>query len=293
VELKSKNEGDKAALEQHRAQMQWLITRIEKTVHEPVPGLEALKSASAATEVRAAAGVEAGMSKRDGNRAQISALKNAISEAQEATLHHSLYRACEVKAQFIRQEMTVDDEKFVADVIKDVELRRKKIKARLGRNLQYILASSPEYDLAGRPVLWMAASYIRALGFENCAGDAKDRFHKQVVSPENMSKEIKGWRLAWQGKVIQSLKKNSKRKNNRIVVIALKGGPECEFERETLSDKFKKDFPMVHVPPFHLKFLDSFEDIKEYFEKGAPVPPRDPEMDTEEDATTPRCLCCG
>merc|ERR1712079_918369 len=114
------------------------------------------------------------MSKRDENRAQISALKNAISEAQRAALHNTLYKACEVKAQFIRQEMTVDDEKFVADVIKDVELKKNKIKARLGRNLQYILASSPEYDLAGRPVLWMAASYIRALGFENCAGDAKD-----------------------------------------------------------------------------------------------------------------------
>jgi len=274
---------NKATLKQREAYVQWLNERIEKLLHKPAPnsealkdtfaGFDALKNVFASTQA-VSSKAALGMTKYAKNRAKIAELKAAATEAEMAGLDHALYHACEVHTMFIRELMQADDKAYVDAVVKEVSERKGVIKKKLTRNTRYILASSPEYGLDGRPVLAMAKGFIEALGFKNCAGDAKDKFHTQVMSPEQMTKAIKGWRVAWVSKVHVHLKLMSEESKDPIVVIAIAGGPECEYERGELRTTFMNSFPMIHV-----KFVDSFEDMRLYFESGAPLP-KDPSDST-------------
>jgi hypothetical protein len=109
--------------------------------------------------------------------------------------------------------------------------RRRRQKARL------ILTSAPYKDAHAVEVLGFAAAMVKYAGGENCAGDAKDAFHQQTLRGEMTDIELekhKPFRIAWKGKVTQALSMLS-RNGETVIMITVKGGPECDWERAQLE----------------------------------------------------------
>lgn len=80
-------------------------------------------------------------------------------------------------------------------------------------------------------------------GDRNLAGDAKDQFHLQVMSAGEMTKAIKGWRMAWKGKVCTAVDfAMQNNKDDIIMLIAIEGGPECLWEIEQLTNNIMSSF---------------------------------------------------
>jgi len=107
-------------------------------------------------------------------------------------------------------------------------------------------------------------------GQHNCAGYAHDKFHKNVMLPHEMAKDSQGWRTAWKGRVVQALTDlNSIYPDKTLVLIALAGGPECDFERGQLfNGKIASSFPNG----YKLKQIGDLDELVSYFGRGAPIP---------------------
>ena len=114
----------------------------------------------------------------------------------------------------------------------------------------------------------MAKIVLSALKCKNAAGDAKDRFHTNVMSKKEMEAAIMGWRTAWQGKVCTALDfLTGDFPDGDIVALTIDGGPECVWELGKFTQDILPLFNRVHV----MRHPD-FASFLEYFEKGAPVP---------------------
>lgn len=137
--------------------------------------------------------------------------------------------------------------KEVGGQIDELEMKRMCLtetrKAYLGRRTEKsvlpVLTSSPYKDFQAVEVLCFAASMVVAVGGYNCAGDAKDAFHQQVLRGEMKDAEMKKdkpFRIAWKGKVTQAMSMHSQAKDRLpMVLLTIQGGEECDWEREELS----------------------------------------------------------
>jgi len=124
-----------------------------------------------------------------------------------------------------------------------------KIKANSPQNTDYLLVSAPEHtkekDLE---VLSHARAFIKEIGHDNLAGDAKDRFHTQVMDKARMTQELKTWREAWKGKVCEGVKQVKRfRPASEIVLLTIDGGPECQWELEELKTKIIPQFTNIRL----------------------------------------------
>merc|ERR1712203_1158178 len=111
----------------------------------------------------------------------------------------------------------------------------------------------------------MADGLIAVIGGINCAGDAKDRFHRMAMSSAEMAIAVAVRRTAWKGKVFQGIKTlQAVLPNVNIVLIAIDGGPECQFEQEELTNV---------IVPMHknlrLKTFKTVDEFKDFFVNGA------------------------
>lgn len=121
-----------------------------------------------------------------------------------------------------------------------------------------VLASSPEHGLDGTPELTIAAWAVRQIGGYNIAGDATDRFHKDLMDPAKMTEAIQGWRQAWQGKCETGLWILCPEVEDILTVYSIPGGPETQWERRYLVEQFQT----VHSDKrIEIKCLDSLEDL--------------------------------
>merc|ERR1712194_503790 len=81
------------------------------------------------------------------------------------------------------------------------------------------------------------ASAIRALGFKNVAGDARDKFHMTVMTDKEMSKLFQCWRIAWKGKVEAAINYEAQdHPDEQPALIVVDGGPECAWEQGELQN---------------------------------------------------------
>lgn len=92
------------------------------------------------------------------------------------------------------------------------------------------------------------------------AGDKDDIFNKDVLThPEADPTKAECWRVGWKGKVemcynmLQQLNPDAE----KIVTIAIAGGPACDWERGEIRNKFCK----VH-PSMQLKVIGDMEDLE-------------------------------
>jgi len=168
-------------------------------------------------------------------------LKKAFDVYQEMAKHKDLYL----------KDGTTDFVKKIWTDLADAEAERvkekyreplRRVKAKLkepGQGRLMCLASSPEIGLDGVPVLSIAAWAIREIGFNNVAGDAKDQFHKLLMEPKAMTQEIKGWRIAWKGK-LEFFMESVGDSAGPVTLYSLTGGPETQWERAYLQGEFTK-----------------------------------------------------
>merc|ERR1712039_552177 len=107
------------------------------------------------------------------------------------------------------------------------------------------------------PVLELARNLVVGIGHQNVAGDAKDRFHTQVMSQEEMTELTRGWRTAWKGKVTTGISSTRQfRPRDTIVLLAISGGPECQWEYQELKTVILPQFEGVEV--YHFAHLEEF-----------------------------------
>lgn len=104
------------------------------------------------------------------------------------------------------------------------------------------LASCPEVGLDGAPALAMASALVTAAGGINIAGDEHDRFHKLLMDPEVMDMVIRGWRIAWKGKLeaLLSMSCPANQEDKSVRIFSIKGGPETDWERNYLQNKLQE-----------------------------------------------------
>lgn len=139
-------------------------------------------------------------------------------------------------------------------------------KSRMPTKTQYTLVSAPEHSVDGHSVLAVAMQEIHALGHSNKAGDAKDWFHANMMSKNEMDKAVQGWRIAWKSKVCSYLVDLRRLfPNDQIVFLTIDGGPECMWELDQLQNDIKKAYPYYKLRRF--RDLDTYE---EYLLSGAP-----------------------
>ena len=98
------------------------------------------------------------------------------------------------------------------------------------------LVSSP-FFLACCPVVSSTESGILTslkFGGEYSAGDGYDKLNRDVLDPAN-----EAWKTAWKGKTSQAYRMMKRiHRNEKIVVVAIKGGPACDWERDELQKNF-------------------------------------------------------
>lgn len=116
---------------------------------------------------------------------------------------------------------------------------------RSDKKLTLALASCPEVGLDGAPALAMAIALVSAAGGINIAGDEHDRFHKLLMDPEVMNEVIRGWRIAWKGKLeaLLSMSCPANQEDKSVRLFSIKGGPETDWERDYLQ----KELQEVHT----------------------------------------------
>lgn len=130
--------------------------------------------------------------------------------------------------------------------------------ARESSDIEIILASSAELSyLVGEPVLRAAIWAVQAIGGSNIAGDADDHFHKILMKEEEMTWEVKGWRLAWKGKLEGAINAALKPRKS-IKFLSIKGGPETQWERNYLL----KELPKTHgEQPIRTELFEDLDDL--------------------------------
>lgn len=138
---------------------------------------------------------------------------------------------------------------------------------------RYLFASGPEYDTNDEPVLLLASTFIEAAGFANVAGDAKDQFHQQVMTKDEMDVQLRGWRLAWKGKVATGIDMTTKHYPGLAVeLITIDGGPECQWEVQEIQEHIIPAFQNAGVE-IELKACRNWEEFVRYmmdFERPMP-----------------------
>lgn len=128
---------------------------------------------------------------------------------------------------------------------------------------RFLFASGPEYDADEAPALCLAVALMKSLGFGNVAGDARDQFHKQVMTEEEMQLAIKGWRMAWKGKVCTGIEFMANSSSDEPIVLAtIAGGPECQWEVEEIRSKIVPSFQNVQL---EMKHFDHWTDFVSFF----------------------------
>merc|ERR1712217_836451 len=76
------------------------------------------------------------------------------------------------------------------------------------------------------------------------------------------------WQTGWKGKVVQAIQMiQDEHPGTPIILIAVAGGPACEWEREVLlSGKLKQ-----HCPNARLKFCSVLPELESFLSRGAPL----------------------
>eukprot|EP01050_Picozoa_sp_SAG11_P024339 SAG11_NODE_5153_length_1645_cov_68.153299_1_plen_144_part_00 len=100
------------------------------------------------------------------------------------------------------------------------------------------LISSP-FFLASCPVRYIDQAIVSSLKFggEYSAGDATDKLNKDILDPAN-----EAWKTAWKGKTSQAYRMLKRiHRNEKIITVAIAGGPACDWERDELTNNFIKN----------------------------------------------------
>jgi hypothetical protein len=99
----------------------------------------------------------------------------------------------------------------------------------------FILASAPVDALEDCIRLCLAA------GGEYTAGDAQDKLNSCVIGVEE---EWNLWKTAWKGKTHQAIKMLERNFGGQtITMLAIAGGPACDWERGELRNNFCPQYP--------------------------------------------------
>ena len=186
----------------------------------------------------------------------------ATSCGQQAGLDPKLYHARQLLVEKVRNEEAEEDQQFVSSVHVEFEKEEDSILGKMPQTVKYLLVSSPEYDLARMPVFQVALAMAGLLGGSNAAGDAKDRFHKTVMTKSEMEVAVQGRRTAWKGKVCQAIKLlNQFSPGHTLVLLMIDGGPECQFEQQEVRGPMASSFPDVQK---QIRRFSSFDDFEAY-----------------------------
>jgi len=120
--------------------------------------------------------------------------------------------------------------------------------------LPFFLASCPDRNLKEGIAL------MKKYGGFYAAGDKDDIFNKDVLTnPDADPTKAECWRVGWKGKVemcycmLHQLNPDAE----KIVAIAIAGGPACDWERGEIRNKFCK----VHLA-MQLKVIGDMEDLE-------------------------------
>lgn len=128
------------------------------------------------------------------------------------------------------------------------------------RDVCLLLASAPEFDLEDRPILTVLKKIIESLGGKNLAGDAKDTFHQEVMTPEDLSSEKKHWTPAWKGKVCTGIDMmtHDYKRGAKISLVTYNGGPETDWEQLEITERMLPSFKKrgVDIEVLHFAALD-------------------------------------
>lgn len=120
-------------------------------------------------------------------------------------------------------------------------------------------------------MLEIAAWATKEVGGKSVVGDARDQFHKLLMDARVMTKHIRGWRIAWQGKLQGSLPSDTA---DPVTLYSLKGGEETEWERQYLLDEFKTVHSQRQVTVKCFVHLQEFIDYLERLCVVAKASPR-------------------
>eukprot|EP01051_Picozoa_sp_SAG22_P010940 SAG22_NODE_1016_length_6022_cov_13.332095_4_plen_439_part_00 len=129
----------------------------------------------------------------------------------------------------------------------------------------FFLASCPvvSIDSEGRKTPCIDRGILTSLKFggEYCVGDAYDKLNRDILDPVN-----EAWKTAWKGKTSQTYRMLKRiHRNEKIVAVAIKGGPACDWEREELLTNFCPKYPDME-----LKLMDTFEEFEAWVNETYP-----------------------
>lgn len=129
----------------------------------------------------------------------------------------------------------------------------------MSRKVPVLLLSAPEYDQDGQVVLAKAKMLVETCGGANIAGDAKDDFHKNIMTAQEMGK-LQGWRTAWKGKVCAAISlRQQDYPDLPVIVLTIDGGPECQWEYKQITGCIKDQFRVISIRRFaDFKSFDAF-----------------------------------
>ena len=119
---------------------------------------------------------------------------------------------------------------------------------------------SRPFVLASAPVnaLERAIQIVREYKGHYCAGDKDDIFNSMTLNSQE------SWKVGWKGKVESALNiVKTMHPSEKVWVIAIAGGPACDWERGELRNTF-----MPKHPTAELKVLGDFDDFKEWCDKN-------------------------
>ena len=125
---------------------------------------------------------------------------------------------------------------------------------------------SNPFFLASGPVgiLEQAIQVTLLHGGEYSAGDAQDKLNKDIFDPNN--KDVGNWHAAWKGKTSQTYRILKRlHPTKRIDVVAIAGGPACDWERGELRNNFCQEYPDMF-----LKQIGDYDDYVAWLERTYP-----------------------
>ena len=100
----------------------------------------------------------------------------------------------------------------------------------------FILASAPVECLDD------AIPLTLRYGGEYTAGDAQDQLNARVIGADE------AWKTAWKGLMHQAIRMLS-RGGAPVTLVAIAGGPACDWERGELRNVFCVEYPSCSAPP--------------------------------------------
>jgi len=186
---------------------------------------------------------------------RLTAVQQGVEEHWEIVL--AAKSVSEHRKQLCRFDM--DSINKIGGVCDELEMQRMQVtherKLKLARmcrgktekdntTVELILASAPCKDQNGVEVLSYAAALVGTLNGTNCAGDVTDAYHQQML-PQLLTGKInandkkhKPFRSAWRSRVAEAT--SMLRGNNKaIVLLAIQGGPECNWEQIELNEIYE------------------------------------------------------